>query len=45
MNNQAEPTHLHEIHRRFVFGVLMGMDPDDLRPFVTGFDQHDHPIA
>lgn len=30
---------LHEIHRRFAFGILMRMEADDLRSFVTG--EHD----
>jgi len=32
---------LHEIHRRFAYGLLLGMEARDLRAFVTGEDDEE----
>ena len=29
---------LHEVHKRFAMGVLLRLQPEELRPFVTGVE-------
>ncbi len=38
---EQERTRLQEIHRRFAFGILLGMPAEQLRPFVTGEAEDD----
>ncbi len=38
---EQERRRLQEIHRRFAFGILMGLPPEELRPFVTGDDDEE----
>lgn len=41
---QAENKRIDELHRRFAFGVLLGMAPEELRPFVTGLEADDRRV-
>jgi hypothetical protein len=35
---RAIEARMHEIRQRFVQGLLKGMEPQELRTFVTGFE-------
>ena len=37
--------HMHEIRRRFVQGLLMKMEPKQLRAFVTGVNEGEAVVA
>ncbi len=41
-----DPTHMSQLFARFARGIVLQMQPDELRAFVTGHDEaEDRPAA